>query len=126
MIEALIKSIVYPDYDQCTSQTAKPTTSFYNEMDHWFFTNYSDTPTYSVWQNGLKFLVDKIDPKYIRYRSEEPVGLSGNYSLFYYMGTSDTLSSTKNTPMFNNNGNAHFDKGEYLAVKDQKIKKLVI
>jgi len=126
MVELLIKSIIYPDYDQHTWQTSKPTNSFYNEMDHWFYTNYADTSTYSVWQNGLKFLVDKIDPKYIRYRSEEPVGLSGNYSLFYYMGTSDTLSSTKNTPMFNNNGNAHFDKGEYLAVKDQKIKKLVI
>jgi hypothetical protein len=102
-------------------------------MDHWFYTNYADTSTYSVWQNGLKFLVDKIDPKYIRLQSGQPTGLVSNHSVFYYIGTSDTSTVPQNIPAFNNNGHKYFDTyvdkprdWECLAVKDRKIKKLII
>ena len=61
--ESIVKSVVYPDYDQATWQTTKPTNSFYNEMDHWFHVNMADTKYYDAWQSGLTYLVDKIDPK---------------------------------------------------------------
>ena len=53
--EHIAKSIIYPDYDLETWQTAKPTNSFYNEMDHWFYENFKDHKLYRSWQAGICF-----------------------------------------------------------------------
>lgn len=84
--EHIIKPLLYPDYDPATFQTSKPTNSFYNEMDHWFYTNFQDTHVYRVWQAGLKHLVDNIDRKYFNYELGRPVGFVGFISPFYYLG----------------------------------------
>ena len=84
--EHIIKPLLYPDYDPATFQTSKPTNSFYNEMDHWFYTNFQDTHVYRVWQAGLKHLVDNIDKKYFNYELGRPVGFVGFISPFYYLG----------------------------------------
>ncbi len=85
--EWLVKSIIYPDYDLDTWQTAKPTNSFYNEMDHWFYTNLQGTEIYTVWENGLKFLTDKIDDKFFSEQMGQKVGFIPNTSPFYYIGS---------------------------------------
>ena len=84
--EHIAKSIIYPDYDLETWQTAKPTTSFYNEMDHWFHVNLEGTKIFDAWQAGLQFLLDKIDNKYFIYVVGQPAGLHQNTSAFYYIG----------------------------------------
>ena len=84
--EHIVKPLIYPDYDPTTFQTSKPTNSFYNEMDHWFYINFQDTPQYQRWQAGLKFLVDNIDRKYFNYEMNRPVGFVGFISPFYYLG----------------------------------------
>lgn len=84
--EHIIKPLLYPDYDPTTFQTSKPTNSFYNEMDFWFYTNFQETHAYRVWQAGLKHLVDNIDAKYFNYELGRPVGLVGFISPFYYLG----------------------------------------
>lgn len=84
--EHIIKPLLYPDYDPATFQTSKPTNSFYNEMDHWFYTNFQDTHVYRVWQAGLKHLVDNIDPKYFNNELGRPVGFVSFISPFYYLG----------------------------------------
>jgi hypothetical protein len=84
--EHIIKPLLYPDYDPATFQTSKPTNSFYNEMDHWFYTNFQDTHVYRVWQAGLRHLVDSIDPKYFNNEMGRPVGFVGFISPFYYLG----------------------------------------
>lgn len=84
--EHIIKPLLYPDYDPATFQTSKPTNSFYNEMDHWFYTNFQDTHVYKVWQAGLKHLVDNIDPKYFNNELGRPVGFVSFISPFYYLG----------------------------------------
>lgn len=84
--EHIAKSIIYPDYDLETWQTAKPTTSFYNEMDHWFHVNLDGTQLFDAWQAGLQFLLDKIDNKYFIYVVGQPAGLHQNTSTFYYIG----------------------------------------
>lgn len=84
--EHIIKPLLYPDYDPATFQTSKPTNSFYNEMDHWFYTNFQDTHVYRVWQAGLKHLVDSIDPKYFNNELGRPVGFVSFISPFYYLG----------------------------------------
>jgi hypothetical protein len=84
--EHIIKPLLYPDYDPSTFQTSKPTNSFYNEMDHWFYTNFQDTRAWNVWQAGLKHLVDNIDPKYFNNELGRPVGFVSFISPFYYLG----------------------------------------
>ena len=83
--EHIIKPLLYPDYDPATFQTSKPTNSFYNEMDHWFYTNFQDTHAYRTWQAGIKHLVDSIDPKYFNNEMGRPVGFVGFISPFYYL-----------------------------------------
>lgn len=95
--EHLIKPLIYPDYDPTTFQTSKPSNSFYNEMDHWFYTNFQDTPQYQRWQAGLRFLVDQIDKKYFNYEMEKPVGFVGFISPFYYLGDAVFVDSNINT-----------------------------
>lgn len=84
--EHIIKPLIYPDYDPTTFQTAKPTNSFYNEMDYWFYKNFQGTHAHQVWQSGLEFLTSSIDPKYFNNEMGRPVGLVGFISPFYYLG----------------------------------------
>ena len=84
--EHIIKPLIYPEYDQTTFQTSKPTNSFYNEMDHWFYTNFTDTHAYRAWQAGLDYLVKNINGKFFNYELGRPVGLIGFISPFYLLG----------------------------------------
>jgi hypothetical protein len=84
--ESIVKPLIYPDYDHTTFQTSKPTNSFYNEMDFWFYTNFTETHAYRVWQAGLKHLVDNVDKKYFNYEINRPVGFIYFISPFYYLG----------------------------------------
>ena len=84
--EQLIKPLIYPDYDATTFQTSKPTNSFYNEMDHWFYVNFRDTHAYRVWQAGIKHAERNIDSKYFNFEFGRAVGLVGFMSPFYCMG----------------------------------------
>lgn len=84
--EHIIKPLLYPDYDPATFQTSKPTNSFYNEMDHWFYTNFQDTHAYRVWQAGLQHLTSNIDPKYFNKEMGRAVGFVSFISPFYCLG----------------------------------------
>lgn len=94
--EHLIKPLIYPDYNQETFQTSKPTNSFYNEMDHWFYTNFKKTIQYQKWQAGLAHLVNTIDGKYFNREMGQPVGFVGFLSPFYYLGDADFVSTGVN------------------------------
>jgi len=91
--EHLIKPLIYPDYNQETFQTSKPTNSFYNEMDYWFYTNFCETVQYQRWQAGLTHLVNTIDNKYFNKEMGKAVGFVGFLSPFYYLGEADFESS---------------------------------
>lgn len=84
--EHIIKPLIYPDYDHTTFQTSKPTNSFYNEMDHWFYTNFTDTHAYRAWRAGLDYLVNNIDTRFFNFEMGRPVGFIGFISPFYYLG----------------------------------------
>jgi len=94
--EHIVKPLIYPDYDPTTFQTSKPTNSFYNEMDHWFYTNFQETDVYNTWQAGLKLLTDQIDPKFFNKEIGRPVGLVGFLSPFYYLGDAAFEDSGRN------------------------------
>jgi hypothetical protein len=95
--EHIIKPLLYPDYDPTTFQTSKPTNSFYNEMDYWFYTNFQDTSAYRVWQAGLQHLIDNIDTKFFNKEMGRPVGFVGFISPFYYLGDAAFADSEINT-----------------------------
>jgi hypothetical protein len=121
--EHIAKSIIYPDYDLDTWQTNKPTNSFYNEMDHWFYTNLKGTKLYSAWEAGLSMLVDKIDPKHFKYQLGQPTGLKAHCSMFYYLG-----------PGVDVDAGIRFNNRDYLSeishtvqvVEKRKLKKIQI
>jgi hypothetical protein len=95
--EHIVKPLLYPDYDPATFQTSKPTNSFYNEMDHWFYTNFQETRAYQVWRAGLDYLVKNIDPKYFNNEMGRPVGFVSFISPFYYLGDAAYVDSGINT-----------------------------
>lgn len=94
--ESIARPLLYPDYDPTTFQTSKPTNSFYNEMDHWFYTNFKHARQYSVWQAGLQYLINTIDKKYFNYELGKPVGFVGFLSPFYYLGEAEFVDSGNN------------------------------
>jgi hypothetical protein len=87
--EQMVKPLIYPDYDPATFQVAKPSNSFYNEMDHWFYVNFKETRAFQVWQAGLDLLVKNIDAKYFNSELGRPVGFVGFLSPFYCLGAAD-------------------------------------
>jgi len=121
--ENLIKTIIYPDYDPKTWQTAKPTNSFYNEMDHWFHVNLAGTQMYNAWQSGLQLLVDKIDKKYFAYKIGKPVGLAFYRTPLYHIGSE--VVDHSNSPAFKNS--VYLNKTEEVKIiKDRKVKKIIV
>jgi hypothetical protein len=86
--EQMVKPLIYPDYDPATFQVIKPSNSFYNEMDYWFYVNFQETQVYKTWQAGLTLLVNSIDEKYFNKEMGKPVGFVGFVSPFYYLGPS--------------------------------------
>lgn len=87
--EQMVKPLIYPDYDPATFQVAKPSNSFYNEMDHLFYVNFKETRAFQVWQAGLDLLVKNIDAKYFNSELGRPVGFVGFLSPFYCLGPAD-------------------------------------
>ena len=120
--ENIVKAIIYPDYDQTTWQTSKPSNSFYNEMDHWFHTNLKDTHYDQVWRAGLKFLLDKIDSKYFVRQLGIPVGLVNNNSPLYHLGEFSTMPVT--APKFSNS--AYLPKQNVVIVQNKKLNKTTV
>ena len=84
--EAMIKPLVYPDYDPLTFQVKKPGSNFYSEMDYWFYENFKDHKLYRSWEAGLNFVEHNIDPKYFNREFGRAVGFVGFLSPFYYIG----------------------------------------
>ena len=122
--EWIAKSIIYPDYDLETWQTAKPTTVFYNEMDHWFHVNMTGTELYNTWESGIKYLVDKIDARFFIHELNKPTGLTVNFSMFYYIGDSALASDA---PAFVNKYHHTADQVvKSLSVENSKIKKIIV
>ena len=121
--EFIAKSIIYPDYDLQTWQTSKPTNSFYNEMDHWFYTNFKETNLYAAWENGLKLLVDSIDPKYFYYQLGKPVGLCMQRSPYYYLGP---VTNTNASPIIPNRSHITDNKIPVTSLKDKQMTKILV
>jgi hypothetical protein len=121
--ESIVKSIIYPDFDPLTWQTSKATNSFYNEMDHWFYTNYKDTTMHQTWLAGLEYLTEQVGLDQMMYKNGMPVGLKWNKSLFYHLGPS---ISQAHKPAFVNQGHMANLAEEITLWQDRKIQHIVV
>lgn len=116
--EHVVKSIIYPDYDLETWQTSKPTNSFYNEMDHWFYKNMKDTDHYRAWQAGLKHLENNIDSDLLMQQINQVTGLKPNFTPNYFIGTTDYRAK----PALVNRDYIANTTTTYKLVRDRKLK----
>lgn len=93
--EAVIKPLVYPDYDQMTFQVSKPGTNFYSEMDHWFYSQFQDHKLYQSWKAGIAFVERNIDKKYFNMEHKNAVGFVGFLTPFYHIGPTNYVNKNK-------------------------------
>jgi hypothetical protein len=95
LYEQIVKRIVYPDYDFHTFQTSKPISNMFCEMDQWFYVNFKDTESYSVWQSGIEYFLDNIDTKYLLLLKGNPDEMHKFQSPYYYIGDSNIEQHNK-------------------------------
>jgi hypothetical protein len=88
--EGMIKPLIYLDFDPTTFQVAKPSTNFYSEMDHWFYSKFEGHKLYNSWRAGIDFVENKIDEKYFNKEFGRKTGFVGFLSPFYYLGDVQT------------------------------------
>jgi len=81
--EMIVKSIIYPDYDFTTFQTAKPSSAFETEIDSWFFKNFQNTKAFDIWKEGINFVKTNINDVWFNHKYTEKDGFVGFISPFY-------------------------------------------
>lgn len=94
LYEWITKGIIYPDYDFNTFQTSKPSNNIYNEMDHWFHTNFKDTKLYNTWEAGIDYLINNLSDHYLYEQDGEIRNIKDFVSTLYYLGDS-TIPDSK-------------------------------
>lgn len=65
--EVLIRSIVYPNWSINTFQCLKVTSPIYTEWDSWFWNKFKDQSVYQSWQQGIKYVENAVDKKFLNY-----------------------------------------------------------
>lgn len=97
--EAIIKAIVYPDYDLNTFQANKPSQAVAEEWENWFYSDYSDSKGFKIWKRGLEFIKNNISTNFLKgniHSPDEHWEYHPIKSNFYLIGTlSDTRSQGK-------------------------------
>ena len=88
MLDNLIRSIVYPDWNPLRFQAYKSSNLVWNENDQWFFDNFQDSTYFQSWLSGIRHLESSIDKKY---QEHSPIngrfeGWVGFISKFYCLG----------------------------------------
>jgi len=88
MYEQIVKALIYTDYDLNTFQTCKPTNNIWNEMDYWFHHNFQGTRPYQVWESGIDYLLDNIDPVFVGIVHGQAKDIAMYETPLYYFGES--------------------------------------
>jgi hypothetical protein len=65
--ELISRTIVYPDWDLNRFQVRKVSSTIHSEWDDWFFQAYKDSTVYESWKQGIEYVENNIDKKYLRY-----------------------------------------------------------
>jgi len=81
--EMIVKSIIYPDYDFTTFQTAKPTSAFQTQIDSWFYKNFTGTYAHKVWEAGVEFVKQNVSNEWFNMKFDDKDGFVGFISPFY-------------------------------------------
>lgn len=73
--EALVKGIIYPDYDLGTFQCHKPTRAAYQEWDYWM-EDFKSSRGYKTFMRGFMHLYQNIDGDFSRSNSSNIIGVN--------------------------------------------------
>jgi hypothetical protein len=114
--EQVVKSIIYPKYDLNTFQTFKPTNNIYNEMDYWFHHNFKNTQPYQVWQAGIDYIVNNLDPEFVGIIHERPTNITIFDSVLYCFGESNIADL--NLPFAPSKNIKNMRNGDKWAITD--------
>lgn len=84
--EIIIRSIVYPEWDQRKFQCVKVKKSVFSEWDDWFFTTQQGTHAYNTWYRGVEHVQQHVDPKYLNYDLDQKLDgfvgmINGHFAL---------------------------------------------
>jgi hypothetical protein len=74
--EAVIKGVIYPDYDLSTFQCNKPIKTVFQEWDYWM-EDFKGTTGYKTFMRGVMHLYKNIDPTFLR-RSGVPTSVGSS------------------------------------------------
>lgn len=66
--ERVLRDVIYSTWNTNWFQVDKSTSDWYNEFDSWFYKSYKDTKEFSIWQEGLKHVVNNASD-YIKYEN---------------------------------------------------------
>jgi len=82
--EQILRNVLYTNWDSNWFQTEKALGDWSSEFDEWFIKGYKDTQAHTIWEEGLKHMVQHA-PRFIKYKKGVPDGLVG-YSQYYKIG----------------------------------------
>lgn len=78
--EALIKGIIYPDYDLSTFQVNKPTRTVYQEWDYWI-NDFKGTSGYKTFMQGMTHLYKNISSEFFAKNTAGTTSMPSNTGL---------------------------------------------
>lgn len=86
LLNALVKSLVYPSWDNNTFQADKGNSFIYNEQYSWFF-NKEKTIEIQSWESSMHSRLNIIDPAYLKFFEDGKFyGYTRHYSRLYPIG----------------------------------------
>lgn len=82
--DAIIRSIVYKDWDTNTFQVGKTKLEFFAEFDNWIQQHFSNEVFFQSWNKTMEFYFNNIDKKYFNYNEiGQKIGYIGFISPLY-------------------------------------------
>lgn len=87
--EPMLKAMLYKDsWDMNWYQAVKASKDWFSELDDWFHRGYSDTKTYQIWLEGIKYVAGKIGNQHM-FKDEQgnPAGTMILTSPNYFIGS---------------------------------------
>ena len=82
--DAIIRSIVYREWDTNTFQVGKTRLEFFAEFDNWIQEHFGNEYFFQSWQKNMSFYFENIDKKYFNYNEfGKKIGYIGFISPLY-------------------------------------------
>lgn len=75
--ESILRNVIYTTWNENWFQANKGTIGWTNVNDRWFFDYFVGTVEHHAWQNGIKYMLDNINSKFILEEDEQFLPITG-------------------------------------------------